>query len=194
MILIIIIIIKITSPTDASSEFHFTEVKMQKKKKTGKKGLRQRCELSSGLDCAMMEGRRYRCGRKDGEVGGLHLFSHQYWAGPEVWPVFGPLSAVNTTPTPPPPHPHLRVQLGVSDPGTSCSTSVGSRHGCRTWTWVPAGSRPLCLRLCILEMRKETDETFLNSFWKSRCQFSVAILKISRLAFLSLFIYLFIYF
>lgn len=32
MILIIIIIIKITSPTDASSQFHFTEVKILKKK------------------------------------------------------------------------------------------------------------------------------------------------------------------
>lgn len=65
-ILIIIIIIKITSPTDASFGFHFTEVKMNKKK-TRKKGLCQLCELSSGLDSTMMEGRRTRCDRKNRE-------------------------------------------------------------------------------------------------------------------------------
>lgn len=76
MILIIIIIIKITSPTDASSEFHFTEVKMKRKKK----GLCQRCELSSGLGSTMMEA--WRTGREKKGWGGLHLFSHQHQSEP----------------------------------------------------------------------------------------------------------------
>lgn len=39
----------------------------------------------------------------------------------------------------------------VSAPDRSCSTSAWSMPGCRTWTSVPAGSTPLCLRLCTLE-------------------------------------------
>lgn len=50
ILIIIIIIIKITSPTDASSEFHFTEVKLKKNKT-----LCQRWELSSGWDSTVME-------------------------------------------------------------------------------------------------------------------------------------------
>lgn len=42
----------------------------------------------------------------------------------------------------------------VSAPGRSCSTSVWSTHGCRTWTSAPAGSRPLCWHLCTLERER----------------------------------------
>ncbi len=43
----------------------------------------------------------------------------------------------------------------VSVLGTSCSTSVWSTRGCRTWTSAPMGNMPLYLRLCTLGEEKK---------------------------------------
>lgn len=39
----------------------------------------------------------------------------------------------------------------VSVLGRFCSTSVWSMHGCKTWTWAPGGSMPLCSHLYTLQ-------------------------------------------
>ena len=51
----------------------------------------------------------------------------------------------------------------VSGPGRSCSTSVWSTHGCRTWTSAPAGSRPLCLHLCILARERRAKKNSVKA-------------------------------
>lgn len=51
-----------------------------------------------------------------------------------------------------------QAQWRLSVPGRSCSTFAGNTAGCRTWTWAPGGSRPLCSHLCTLPEGRHTEK------------------------------------
>ena len=150
MILIIIIIIKITSPTNNLPSSTSQKWKIKKKKK---KSLCQRYGLSSGLGSTTMEGRRINGGKSSPH----QRRSRGLFVSPPCFSSSLPFQCRVSLP----PSFFLSglvsfcrcvslVLSRVSGPGRSCSTSVWSTHGCRTWTSAPAGSRPLCLHLCIL--------------------------------------------